>query len=173
MSAKLPHLALAGLMLVACGGGGDPSATAAADPERDRQAIDRVYQRFSAAYDSLDPDALADLYTEDALYLSPQGDVAQGREEIRARFARSFDRTRENRQQVAIAFSFVDRGIDRDLAYDVGHFLLVRTVDGAEVSRSRGKFAVVLERGADGAWRFQVDAYSDAPLPDTAAGADG
>ena len=52
--------------------------------------VDEPYQRFSAAYATLDADRVAQMYTEDALMLPPGGDILQGRAAIRARGKVSF-----------------------------------------------------------------------------------
>ena len=131
--------------------------------------LDAVYERFSQGYATLAPDLVADLYTEDALYLSPRGDIKRGRVAIAAGFTRMFEGAREKGDTLRIAFDRIQRAISGHMAYEVGYYTLVRTSADGQQKTSRGKFAVVLMRGADGVWRFQVDGYSSAPpLPNTA-----
>ena len=59
--------------------------------------VDEPYQRFSAAYATLDADRVAQMYTEDALMLPPGGDILQGRAAIRARYAPGFEADRDHR----------------------------------------------------------------------------
>lgn len=139
------------------------------DPGDGRAApeLDALYDRFSAAYEELDLDALAALYTDDALYLPPEGGIREGREAVRASFANFFDWAREQGVSVEVAFDIVDRTLRDDLAVDVGYYSLSTTPpegSGGEPGRSVGKFVIVSERGDDGDWRFRADAYNLAPL---------
>jgi hypothetical protein len=54
--------------------------------------IDDIYRRFSEAYKKLDARTVANLYTDDAFYLSPGSDIKRGREKILAVFSGYFDR---------------------------------------------------------------------------------
>jgi uncharacterized protein (TIGR02246 family) len=125
--------------------------------------IDDVFRAFSGALERLDAGAIAELYTDDALYLPPDGDVVRGREEIRGIFDRFFSKVSETGDGLQISFVHAKREIDDSLAYDVGYFTLTRTA-GDETSVGRQKLTAVLRRDDDG-WRFQVYAYSDGSLP--------
>lgn len=120
--------------------------------------VDAVYERFGGAYDALDPAAVADLYTTDALYLVPGNEVMRGRHAIRDNFAGFFDAVRSEGGRLAIRFEILDRVVAPGLVSDVGHFLLTRSGGGG--SEMRGKFAVVAREEGDGAWQFHVDSYS-------------
>ncbi len=68
-------------------------------------AIDSVYQRFSAAYRMLNADSVAVLYTEDALYLQPRGDMVRGREwsaPDRGKFATVWKRGDDGRWRIHV-----------------------------------------------------------------------
>lgn len=137
-------------------------------------AMDSVYGRFVRAYDLLEADSVAALYTVDALYLPADGDALRGRRAIRASFDNFFRRVRSEGVAVRIDFASVDRrGTDR-LAYDVGYYVLEYLAGGEPFATSRGKFATVWRRGADERWRIHVDSFSPAPAPraDSVAAAD-
>ncbi len=162
-------------LLAGCGDGEDgrtrPDAAASDPAPEDRAAIDSVYHRFSRAYDLLDADSVAGLYTEDALYLPAGGDLIRGRRAIRADFSNFFDELREQDVALRISFSTVDRHLTGDLAYDVGYYTLESAPSGREGSPpvvSRGKFTTVWRKGVDGTWRIHVDAFSPAPAEDDA-----
>ena len=141
---------------------GARSAPGQVDPAT-AAALDAGYDRFVAAYAAADPDLVAAVYTEDALYLAPERDVVRGRAAIREIFAAFLDPFRERGEPgPVVAFEIVDRAVSGDLAYDVGYYILGR--EGSE-RRSRGKFVVVWKRGADGAWRIHADGYSGVPDP--------
>lgn len=123
--------------------------------------IDEIYRRFSKAYDDLDPNAVANLYTESASYLSPGSEIRIGRGHILESFTRSFRSVKERRSSREIRFRIVQRDVQGGLGFDVGLFILTsREADGS-TRTSTGKFVTVTKRGEDGVWRFQVDGYSD------------
>ncbi len=134
-------------------------------PTADEAALDAVYARFSEAYEKLDPQIVANLYTEDARYLSGgDGDMLRGRPAILDNFASFFTRSKENGVALRIEFRIVDRALSDDLAYDVGYYRLVSKKSDGEERTSVGKFVTVAKRQADGAWQFHVDSYSGAPV---------
>ncbi len=126
-------------------------------------AMDEGYRRFSEAYLELDPVKVAALYTEDALYLQPNGDMVRGRAAITTIFADFFRGLRQSGREARIFFTSVDRRISGPLGYDVGYYDLVILVQGEVTGRDRGKFVTVWKRGPYGAWRIHVDGYSAAP----------
>ena len=131
------------------------------------KGLDEVYLRFSAGYRNLDPQAVSNLYTEDAFYLSPDSDVKRGREKILAEFSGFFDSVKKGGGSLAISFQILGRQISGDLAYDVGIYTLTRKNAKGEARAARGKFIVVARRASNGEWRFQVDGYSGLPSPAT------
>lgn len=127
--------------------------------------LDAVYATFSRGYETLDPATVANLYTEDALYLVPGDDVLRGRKAILDNFTGFFDSTREAGSTLRIRFEIVDRQIEDSLTTDVGYFILSRSTKDGRDSTSRGKFVVVAKKQKDGAWRFHVDSYSGVEEP--------
>lgn len=137
----------------------------AGDPES-AAGLEALYHRFGAAYEDLDLDALAGLYTGDALYLPPGGGIREGRDAVRETFAPFFQWARDQDVAVEIDFHVVDRTVRGDVAVDVGYYSLATTPaaeSGDEPGRSVGKFVTVAQRGEDGEWRFRIDGYSLAP----------
>ncbi len=122
--------------------------------------LDARYDRFSDAYETKDVDLVAQLYTTDAYYLQPGGDITRGRDAIRASFARFFDGAAARGDTLTIAFTILDRGIADDQAYDIGYYdLRVGRLDGT-AGEDRGKFVVIWRLGTDGEWRIHADGYS-------------
>jgi 2-iminobutanoate/2-iminopropanoate deaminase len=128
-------------------------------------ALDGVYARFSAAYRALDAEAASAVYTEDVSYLPPGSPVLKGRAEARKGFASFFEALRKEGRSAEISFEVLSRGTSADLGWDVGVFTMRTAKEGMEPSTMRGKFVVVARRGADGTWRWQVDAYNDLGRP--------
>lgn len=123
--------------------------------------IDAIYRRFAEAYKTLDPRAVAELYCEEALYLSPGSAILQGRQKIQENFAGFFAWAKDNKRQLDISFRIVSRQVAEPLAYDVGIYTLESFEQGKQAGRSQGKFVVVARKNGDGVWQFQVDGYSD------------
>lgn len=164
MRPSILAVALAVPLLAACAPGAPPGE-AAGEPETP-PGLDALYDRFRTAYDTLDLEAMAHLYTEDALYLPPGGGIRQGREAVRESFATFFGWAKENGVAVAIDFEIVDRTVREGLAVDVGYYTLTTTPSAESAERpgkSVGKFVTVAERDAGGEWRFRIDAYNLAP----------
>lgn len=150
-----PSWWLATVILVLTGAPGLQAQTASAES---RQQIDRAieaqYARFSEGYRRADPDMVADLYTDDAVYLLQDQDVLRGRAAVREEFARFLAPFRERGEQGAvIRFEIVERDVQGDLAYDVGYYAVGQ-------GPRAGKFLVIWKRGSDGVWRIHADAES-------------
>lgn len=128
-------------------------------------ALDGIYARLSDAYRALDADAASAVYTEDVSYLPPGSPVLSGRAEAREGFAAFFEALRKEGKTAEISFEVLSRGSSADLGWDVGVFTLRTAKDGTEPSTARGKFVVLARRGADGTWRWQVDAWNDLGRP--------
>lgn len=126
-------------------------------------AMDSAYATFSAGYAALDADVVGALYTPDAHYLPPGGDIRHGRDSITAIFASFFDGVRAAGERLHIRFDSDDRAASGDLAFDIGHYQLNRFAGDSLLGSSRGKFVTVWRRGADGRWRIHTDGYSAAP----------
>jgi uncharacterized protein (TIGR02246 family) len=125
--------------------------------------IDEPYQRFSAAYATLDADRVAAIYTEDALMLPPGGEILKGRAAIRERYADGFDEDRKRGHTRRITFELVDRLVSGDVRNDYGYYTITGRSPSGHEQEHRGKFAKVWQRGRDGVWRIRSDSYSSAP----------
>ena len=122
--------------------------------------IDKIYEDFTKSYRTLKPEIVANLYTEDAAYLSPNRDVTNGREAILANFTRFFTNVKNRQQTMTISFRILQRKVEKNMGYDVGIYTIDFFKDGKKINESKGKFVVVAMRGKGGKWYFQVDGYS-------------
>jgi uncharacterized protein (TIGR02246 family) len=136
-----------------------PTVSTSGGRAGDTLRIDELFLQFAEGYRTLNAEAVAALYTDDAIYLAPEGDPVRGREAIADRFREIFARASGSGQSLEIEFTTVERAIDGSTAYEVGTYRLERS--GGEPSR--GKFSLVLRRdGKD--WLIHVDSHSPAPL---------
>jgi ketosteroid isomerase-like protein len=139
-----------------------PSAAAAG-------AFDAVYAQFAQGYKQADAAMVADLYANNAFYLTPGGNIENGRSFVLGEFQRYLGRY-EKGAGPNIAFKIVDRQISGDLAHDIGYIMMN---DGKEPiasdTKPGAKFAVLWKRDAAGAWKIFSDTYNETPpLPDPA-----
>ncbi len=122
--------------------------------------IDGIYQRFQLAYEKLDAEMVAELYTDNALYLVPDNDVMRGRENIRKNFATFFEYNKNQGTNLNIAFRIVRRSVQGELGYDVGIYTLKSIKEGKILGQDQGKFVVITRRIKNGTWKFELDSYS-------------
>ena len=122
--------------------------------------LDGIYLQFVEGYRTLKPELVSDLYTDDALYLAPGGEIDRGHARIAQIFRESFDKVRRDGAKLDLTFRIVQRRLAGDMAYDVGEYTYTRTVAGKAPVTARGKFVVVALKGKDRKWKFQVDGYS-------------
>jgi ketosteroid isomerase-like protein len=83
-SMKKLTLVGAGLMFALAG-----SSVASELSAQDRAALDLTNKKFDDAFNAKDPAALAELFTTDAIRVTPDG-IARGRDEIRKQIAAEF-----------------------------------------------------------------------------------
>jgi ketosteroid isomerase-like protein/catechol 2,3-dioxygenase-like lactoylglutathione lyase family enzyme len=125
----------------------------------DRAAIAAASRAFSDATVHNDSAALMRVYTQDAWLLPPNRTV-RGREDI----ARYF-RWGEGFRQLAHAMTSEDLVVDGDLAIDAGTWSSTNQNGDAPPTTLSGRYLVVWERGADGAWRMRHDMWHRPPSP--------
>lgn len=162
MRSKL-HLSLIVLVLSAFGVFAQGKDLTLEDGVTKHAGIDGIYSKFAQGYRDLDPKAVANLYTEAALYLPPGSDIKRGRNAILQDFSGFFNSTRSEGRKLSITFQILERKVSGDLAYDVGIYTLTNTNASGTASSGKGKFVVVAIKGKDGVWRFQLDTYNDMP----------
>lgn len=122
--------------------------------------IDAIYKTFSDGYRNLKPDLVANLYSEDAAYLSPNDEIVNGRAAILENFTNFFENVKGRGQKMTISFQIVQRKVEKKIGYDVGIYTIYFFKDDQKVNESKGKFVVVTVKEPGGKWKFQVDGYS-------------
>lgn len=125
-----------------------------------------VYARFSEAYRKADPEMVAKLYTEDAFYLQPGGDVLRGRAAILGVFRQFLGPIREKGEPgPAIYFEILERSVSGDRGWDVGYYRMGPPGADSAATRRGGKFIVLWRKDRDGQWRIHADGYSGLGSP--------
>lgn len=126
------------------------------------EAIEEVARAFSAAYIRGDPEAMAEMYTEDAVIFPDQRPAIPGRDAIRRYWTLPANRRITDHEIIP------DKLVVRsDIAYDHGRFRIAGTTDGVPWGPNWGKYVVVWKKGIDGKWRMYLDIWNrlhvDAP----------
>ena len=133
-------------------GSGEPPK-AVAGQEKDMAAIEKFLKQDIAATLSQDQNALAELWTNDAVRLGPGAPVDIGREEIRATNAR-FKAARPGLRVISYVPEMKDVTITGDWAFYWGYFSATYVESaGGEEKRMRAKVLSVLRRQPDGSWK--------------------
>ncbi len=139
--------AVLGLLVCACS-----EARPAAEPGA-RQAIEAAVNRYVAASNEGDADALAQLYTEDAVLLPPDHAPVLGREAIQDFWRQGTD----SGLQVRTIRVEVDGGV----GYLIGMYTLPRT---NQEPADSGKYVMCLRRQRDGSWKLAADIWNSSAV---------
>jgi uncharacterized protein (TIGR02246 family) len=150
-----PLLGVAAALVAGCGGG--PPALDSAS----RSAIEATVDRYVAASNEGDADALTALYADDAVLLPPDHEPIQGREAIGEFWSEGTD--------TGLEVSTLRLEVDGDVAYLVGRYHLPPT-DQEEADS--GQYVLCLKRQRNGAWKLTADIWNGSGGPDE-RGTDG
>lgn len=123
-----------------------------------------VYEKFSAAYKSLNADLLLDCYTKDAvllnLYDSSDPNSIKGAENIKKYFAKFFNRVKDNGQKLELSFKITNRESVGEIIYDNGYYKLTTIINDTVKRSGYGKLSAIMEF-IDGGWKFKVDSNTN------------
>jgi uncharacterized protein (TIGR02246 family) len=150
-----PLLGVAAALVAGCAGG--PPAVDSAS----RSAIEATVDRYVAASNKGDAEALTALYADDAVLLPPDHEPIQGREAIGEFWSEGTD--------TGLEVSTLRLEVDGDVAYLVGRYHLPPT-DQEEADS--GQYVLCLKRQRDGTWKLTADIWNGSGGPDE-RGADG
>jgi uncharacterized protein (TIGR02246 family) len=131
------------VVLTGCGGR-SPALDATS-----RGAIEATVNRYVAASNQGDAEALAELYADDALLLPPDHEPIHGREAIVEFWRQGTDE--------GLAVSTLRLEVNGDVAYLVGRYRLPPT---EEESADSGQYVLCLKRQPDGAWKLTADIWN-------------
>lgn len=126
----------------------------------DVAALQELGKSYARAVLAGDADAVAALYTDDAVEMPPGAPERVGREAIRAGYQGGGETTE---------FTMIPLQIEgrADLAYDRGGWSWTGVMPGTTEPRTEvGKYLAIARRQADGSWRWTAAIWnSDAPPP--------
>lgn len=125
-----------------------------------RKAIADGYLHWIDATKAKDVEAVLALYTDDAVMLPDDGNMAKGKDAIGAFYKQWYSGKDKLLKQ-----QFDDTGLlmnGPDVAIETADFSGVSNVDGKDVS-FRGKNLIVWMRQTDGSWKILRDIWNSSP----------
>jgi uncharacterized protein (TIGR02246 family) len=134
----------------------------AADPQADKDAVNKLRDDFLAAFNANDAEKVGQLYVETAVVMEPGTPTVQGRAAIIEHNKMFFDQNMSK-----ITLNPRATSVSGDLAFDEGTYVMEITpkAAGQKPMMAEGRYLVVLQRGADG-WKVIEDiSNSVAPPP--------
>lgn len=124
-----------------------------------RDEIEAIDQAYSKAAANRDTDGIVRLYAPDAMFLSPNAPLAEGRKAIEAVIQGYFDAGAQSLELETIVLD--DQG---DLVVEVGRYTLGLQPPGGDPVTDVGKYLQVFKRQADGSFAITYDCFnSDLP----------
>ena len=121
------------------------------------QVLDELRTTFVAALNRADTEALAALYTADAMLLAPAAAPISGREAIRRFWQAGLDAG-----IVAIRLEPAAFEHDTRLAYELGSYELWLEPAASSTIVDRGSYALIHSREYDNSWRRRVEIFTPA-----------
>ena len=117
-----------------------------------RQTIEEVNIKFGEAIRMGDAAALANLYTDDAVILTPEGEKIRGREGIEAYFAEGF---RMGIKDVSLTTLELFEG--DDLVCEIGKAVLTIQPEGQKSVESESRYIAIWKKASDGTLKLRVN----------------
>jgi ketosteroid isomerase-like protein len=114
-----------------------------------RHAITQVIDAYLDAYRRNDPDAIAGLYSGDAVLLPPGHELVRGRDDIRTYWGRGME--------AGFAMDTLRIESAGGSGYVVGRYYVPPDEDD---DAETGKFVIALRRDPDGVWRITADIWN-------------
>jgi uncharacterized protein (TIGR02246 family) len=131
---------------------------ASASANSPRENIEEALATFAAAFNGGDGAGVAALYTDDAALLPPGGERVDGRAAIETFWQGAIDGGLTN-----LTLRVVEVEAKGDIAYEVGALSLQAPGEDGQPVTVEGKYIVVWQKGADGAWRLHRDIWNMSP----------
>jgi len=150
---RIRKLLIAALLCAACAHTPADGAATAEDAAATRGAISAQNAEFGRAFKAKDTAALTQLFTEDAVFLSPTGTIVKGRAEIEPHWVDRLSKITV--LDGGLTTQYLD--VHGDTAVETAKFTwTVQRADGTQLTRT-GRALTVWRRGSDGKWRMLAD----------------
>ena len=131
----------------------------------DRAPINALREQFVAAFNAGDAEAVASIYTDDAILMLPYQPAYEGKQAIQAAFQSLFQNNMESTLKLTMTPQEIE--IAGDWAYERGTSSMTATpkAGGTPIEDSR-KYLVIFKRLPGGIWKAHRDTdSSNCPLP--------
>ena len=161
------------ILAAACNDGSPlaPLASASAINGQDRLMIERAFEQWLYAYESGDPEGLAGLFTENAIYAANTGELLVGRDEIRsgaAAWMRGSSRVGQQRTRARLdlkrrSLRFRQEG---PVAYDLARFTI--SIHPPNCVVDAGYALAVWQKQPDGSWLIEALTVNQDKAPQNA-----
>ncbi len=114
------------------------------------ETIGKIGEDFNAAYNAGDAAALADLFTDDAVLIPPNGAPHTGKERIQSRYQWRFDQF-----TVKHSINTEETKVAGDWAFSRGTYkLLLTPKEEGEPSEVTGMYILICQRQRDDSWKI-------------------
>ena len=117
--------------------------------------IHKTGEEWARYWNSRQPDKLAQLYAEDAVYLPPHHPAVHGRQAIREYLSRPL-----HRDYTDLMFEVTYIKQTGDLAFDVGTYSMKVPKEGGGQRPDKGKYLTVWRKHSGGDWHIVADSWS-------------
>jgi len=116
------------------------------------RTAEKVLAEYTRAYNAGDSAALAQVYSEDAVMLPPNGEIVRGRAQIEAFWKKGMGK--------GLKLEVADAKLDGTVAYAAGIYSFPPGPKGPGPT-DRGKFMVGLKK-VSGSWKIAADIWNEA-----------
>ena len=144
-----PFLGVLAAFLAGCSGGSGALDSAS------RGAIEATVDRYVAASNEGDAEALTELYAEDAVLLPPNHEPIHGREAIGEFWQQGTD--------TGLEVSTLRLEVEGNVAYLIGRYRLPPT---EQEEADSGQYVLCLKRQTDGTWKLTADIWNGSGASD-------
>jgi uncharacterized protein (TIGR02246 family) len=127
-------------------------------PDPARAYIEKQATAFSEAFAKGDFKTLANMYTEDAILMPPDGEMVKGRPAIEA-----FWKGAQQSGLTGAQLTVVEVTSSGDQATEVGTAVLTLKPANQPEAKQNGKYLVMWKRQPDGTWKLHRDIWNGSP----------